>query len=121
MFITWDEAGGYLTRASSSRSILRRRTADSVADPVAVFDRGKVFQNYGDHVSLLKFIERNWNLQPLTNRSRDNYPTQRRRTTIRTSTDSPALDDLFDALDFDHAGHSPTPNNAVTINSVVMT
>ena len=27
-----------------------------------------------DHVSIIKFIERNWGLQPLTNRSRDNFP-----------------------------------------------
>ena len=27
-----------------------------------------------DHVSITKFIERNWGLQPLTARSRDNFP-----------------------------------------------
>lgn len=29
---------------------------------------------YYDHVSILKFIERNWRLQPLSTRSRDNLP-----------------------------------------------
>jgi phospholipase C len=29
---------------------------------------------YSDHVSILKFIERSWGLQPLTHRSRDNFP-----------------------------------------------
>src|SRR5262245_22449955 len=35
---------------------------------------GKVVHTYYDHVSVLKFIERNWHLPPLTNRSRDNLP-----------------------------------------------
>ena len=29
---------------------------------------------YHDHASILKFIEHNWGLPPLTNRSRDNLP-----------------------------------------------
>jgi len=35
---------------------------------------GKVVHSYADHASILKFIERNWGLQPLTSRSRDNLP-----------------------------------------------
>jgi phospholipase C len=35
---------------------------------------GHVSHTYTDHVSILKFIERNWGLQPLTDRSRDNFP-----------------------------------------------
>jgi phospholipase C len=33
---------------------------------------GRVVHSYTDHVSILKFIERNWHLAPLTDRSRDN-------------------------------------------------
>jgi phospholipase C len=35
---------------------------------------GQVVHTYYDHASILKFIERNWGLQPLTARSRDNLP-----------------------------------------------
>jgi phospholipase C len=36
--------------------------------------RGHVDHTYNDHVSILKFIERNWRLAPLSTRSRDNLP-----------------------------------------------
>jgi phospholipase C len=64
---------------------------------------GHVSHTYTDHVSVLKFIERNWRLQPLTNRSRDNFPNP-----ISFFFDpyvplnSPAIGDLFDLFDFDH-------------------
>jgi phospholipase C len=35
---------------------------------------GHINHTYSDHVSILKFIERNWGLAPLTARSRDNFP-----------------------------------------------
>jgi hypothetical protein len=38
-----------------------------------------VNHSYGDHVSLLKFFERNWRPQPLTDRSRDNLPNAKMR------------------------------------------
>ena len=68
----------------------------------------RVHHDYGDHVSILKFIERNWNLQPLTNRSRDNLPNPKTaKNNPYVPTNSPALDDLFDAFDFDHAVTQP--------------
>jgi acid phosphatase len=36
--------------------------------------RGHVDHTYSDHISILKFIERNWRLAPLSSRSRDNLP-----------------------------------------------
>ena len=36
--------------------------------------KGMVDHEYGDHASILKFIERNWRLPPLSSRSRDNLP-----------------------------------------------
>jgi phospholipase C len=36
--------------------------------------KGYVDHTYYDHVSILKFIERNWHLQPLSERSRDRLP-----------------------------------------------
>jgi phospholipase C len=38
---------------------------------------GRVVHSYNDHASVVKFIERNWGLQPLTRRSRDNLPNPR--------------------------------------------
>jgi acid phosphatase len=35
---------------------------------------GHIDHVYGDHASILKFIERNWRLRPLTRRSRDRFP-----------------------------------------------
>ena len=50
------------------------------------------------------FIERNWKLQPLTTRSRDNLPNPKTaRNNPYVPTNSPALSDLFDTFDFDHA------------------
>ena len=49
----------------------------------------------------MKFIERNWGLSPLTARSRDNFPNP--VTAVNNPyvpTNSPALDDLFDAFNF---------------------
>jgi len=63
---------------------------------------GHISHTYTDHVSILKFIERNWKLKPLTVRSRDNF-----RNPISTSDNpyvplnSPALGDLFDMFQFD--------------------
>jgi phospholipase C len=36
--------------------------------------KGVVAHTYTDHVSILKFIEANWRLAPLSTRSRDNLP-----------------------------------------------
>ncbi len=35
---------------------------------------GHVDHTYNDHASILKFIERNWRLDTLSTRSRDNLP-----------------------------------------------
>jgi phospholipase C len=75
VFITWDEAGGYWD-SGFIQSI--DFFGDGPRIPLLILSPystgGKVYHNYGDHVSLMKFIEPNWNLQPLTNRSRDNLP-----------------------------------------------
>jgi len=42
-----------------------------------------VVRSYTIHVSILKFIERNWHLQPLTGRNRDNLPNPSQTRTIR--------------------------------------
>jgi len=104
VFITWDEAGGYWD-SGYIQSI--DFFGDGPRIPTLILSPystgGKVYHNYSDHVSLLKFIERNWNLKPLTNRSRDNLPNPKSvKNNPYVPTNSPALDDLFDAFDFSH-------------------
>jgi phospholipase C len=102
VFITFDEAGGYWD-SGYIQSI--DFFGDGPRIPILILSPystgGKVYHNYGDHVSLLKFIERNWALKPLTNRSRDNLPNPSfSRNNQYVPTNSPALADLFDAFDF---------------------
>jgi phospholipase C len=109
VFVTWDEAGGYWDSGFIQSMDF---FGDGPRIPLLILSPystgGKIHHGYGDHVSLLKFIERNWNLQPLTNRSRDNFPNPKvARNNPYVPTNSPALDDLFDAFDFDHAVTQP--------------
>jgi len=64
---------------------------------------GLISHEYADHVSILKFIERNWNLPPVTNRSRDNFPNPvAAADTPYVPRNSPAISDLWDFFDFGH-------------------
>jgi len=70
---------------------------------VSPFSRGgRVVHDYSDHASILKFIERNWRLPSITERSRDNLPNP-----IATAgnpyvpVNTPAIDDLFSMFRFD--------------------
>ncbi|MDR3469799.1 MAG: alkaline phosphatase family protein [Xanthobacteraceae bacterium] len=105
VFITWDEAGGYYDSGFVQPIDF---FGDGPRIPLLVLSPystgGKIHHAYGDHASILKFIERNWNLQPLTNRSRDNLPNPTSDpSNPYVPTNSPALDDLFDAFDFTSA------------------
>jgi phospholipase C len=74
-----------------------------------------VNHSYADHVSVTKFIERNWGLGHLSARSRDNLPNPlaRRRgdfdfrdreedfAAAYIPINGPAISDLFDLFDFD--------------------
>jgi phospholipase C len=107
IFITNDEGGGYYDSGYI-------QPVDFFGDGpripliiVSPYSRGgRVVHQYSDHVSLVKFIERNWQLSPITGRSRDNLPNP-----IQTSwnpyvpVNAPALGDLFDAFRFDHRHH----------------
>jgi phospholipase C len=62
---------------------------------------GHVNHDYADHVSIDKFIERNWSIGTITSRSRDNFPNP-----VTTAgnpyvpTNGPALSDLFGTFTF---------------------
>jgi phospholipase C len=109
VFITWDEAGGYWDSGFVQPIDF---FGDGPRIPLLILSPystgGVVNHSYADHVSLLKFIERNWGLQPLTDRSRDNLPNPvSKKDNAYVPKNSPALDDLFDAFDFSHAVDQP--------------
>jgi phospholipase C len=99
--ITFDEGGGYWDSGFF-------QTLDFFGDGpriplivVSPFSRGgKVVHSYNDHASVVKFIERNWGLKPLTARSRDNLPNPKMDGTY-VPENMPAIGDLFDMFDFD--------------------
>ena len=109
IFITFDEGGGYYDSGYVQPLDF---FGDGTRIPLLVVSPyskgGRVAHEYSDHVSILKFIERNWQLKPITNRSRDNLPQP------NTSPDnpyvplnSPALGDLFSMFDFAHPDFKP--------------
>jgi phospholipase C len=103
VFIAFDEGGGYWDSGYIQPLDF---FGDGPRIPfivVSPFSRGgHVIHTYYDHVSILKFIERNWRLKPITARSRDNLPNP-----IANEHDpyvprnSPAIGDLFEMFDFD--------------------
>jgi len=113
IFITFDEGGGYWDSGFFQPIDM---FGDGPRIPfivVSPYSRGgRIVHSYGDHASILKFIERNWFLDPLTNRSRDNLPNP--LTTAGNPyvpLNMPAIGDLFDMFDFhsdrnqDHEGN----------------
>jgi len=110
ILITVDEGGGYY---DSGYVQPVDYFGDGTRIPMIVVSKysqgGHVSHEYGDHASIVKFIERNWQLPKLSNRTRDNLPNP------QTSDDNPyvpqnrpAIGDLwgnFSFADRDH-GHN---------------
>jgi acid phosphatase len=75
IFVTIDEGGGYW---DSGYIQILDFFGDGTRIPliaVSPFARkGAIDHTYTDHVSILKFIEANWRLEPLSARSRDHLP-----------------------------------------------
>ena len=102
VFITFDEGGGYY---DSGYIQPLDYFGDGTRIPLVIVSPystgGIVNHSYADHVSIIKFIERNWSLGPITARSRDNYPNPiTAADNAYVPTNSPAIDDLFDAFVF---------------------
>lgn len=102
IFITFDEGGGYWDSGYVQPLDFfgdGTRVPLIVVSPYAT--GGHVVHSYSDHVSILKFIERNWGLKPLTLRSRDNLPNPVADTKHPyVPTNSPAIGDLMDMFNF---------------------
>jgi phospholipase C len=118
IFVTFDEGGGYW---DSGYVQPLDYFGDGTRIPLIVVSpftsAGHISHDYGDHVSILKFIERNWQLTPLTNRSRDNFPNPQydKAVSVYAPINSPAIADLFDLFSFDPpSSGSPTTGSATT-------
>jgi phospholipase C len=106
LFVTFDEGGGYW---DSGAYIPLDFFGDGPRIPMLVVSHwskgGKVVHSYNDHASVVKFIEHNWGLAPLSGRSRDNLPNPVMSTTSPyIPTNLPAVGDLFDMFDFKNKG-----------------
>ena len=104
LFITLDEGGGFYDSGYIQPLDF---FGDGPRIPMIVvspFSKGgHISHTYSDHVSILKFIERNWDLKPLTHRSRDNFPNPiAREDDPYVPRNSPAIGDLFDLFNFGH-------------------
>ncbi len=102
IFVTFDEGGGYY---DSGYVQPLDYFGDGTRIPLIAVSpwtkAGHISHSYSDHVSILKFIEKNWGLQPLTDRSRDNLPNPKATSANPyVPTNSPALGDLMDLFDF---------------------
>ncbi len=104
VFVTFDEGGGFYDSGYIQPLDF---FGDGPRIPMIVVSKfsrgGKISHTYNDHVSLVKFIEKNWGLHPITSRSRDNFPNP---VTLRSNPyvplNSPAIGDMFDLFNFDH-------------------
>ncbi len=103
IFITTDEGGGYYDSGYVQPLDFFGDGTRIPLIAVSPYTKpGHISHTYADHVSILKFIERNWRLEPISARSRDNLPNP-----IPTEgypyvpMNRPAIGDLFDLFKFD--------------------
>lgn len=104
IFVTFDEGGGYYDSGYIQPLDF---FGDGTRIPLIVISpyakAGTIDHTYGDHASLLKFIEWNWEVAPLSGRSRDNL-----RNPIASPenpyvpVNGPAIGDLREMFDFAH-------------------
>ncbi len=102
IFITFDEGGGYY---DSGYVQPLDYFGDGTRIPFIVVSKysegGHISHEYADHVSILKFIERNWGLDTVTRRSRDNFPDPVTAWgNPYVPVNSPAIGDLFSLFNF---------------------
>jgi phospholipase C len=104
IFITTDEGGGFYDSGYIQAVDF---FGDGTRIPMILVSpfakKGFVDHTYYDHVSLLKFIERNWDLPTISHRSRDNLPNPvaLRRDPYRPL-NGPAIGDLMNLFNFGH-------------------
>jgi phospholipase C len=101
IFITFDEGGGYYDSGYIQPVDF---FGDGTRIPLLIVSPystgGVVNHSYADHVSIVKFIERNWSLPTIGPKTRDTFPNPVAGPSPYVPANSPALDDLFDAFNF---------------------
>jgi acid phosphatase len=104
IFITTDEGGGYYDSGYI-------QPVDFFGDGTRIpfiavspfTKKGYVDHTYYDHVSVLKFIEKNWDLPKISHRSRDNLPNPvADRENAYVPKNGPAIGDLMNLFTFTH-------------------
>jgi acid phosphatase len=105
IFVTFDEGGGYYDSGYIQPVSF---FGDGTRVPMIAISPyakpGYISHTYTDHASILKFIERNWHLPPVSSLSIDRLPNP-----VSSPHDPyvpenrPAIGDLFDMFDFHHA------------------
>ncbi|HWC63918.1 MAG TPA: alkaline phosphatase family protein, partial [Rhizomicrobium sp.] len=107
IFITTDEGGGYY---DSGYVQYLDFFGDGTRIPLILVSpwskQGYVDHTYYDHVSLLKFIERNWGLPTISGRSRDNLPNPiANKNNPYKPVNGPSIGDLMNLFDFTKPPH----------------
>jgi phospholipase C len=102
IIITFDEGGGYWDSGYIQPLDF---FGDGTRIPAIVVSPystgGRISHVYADHVSFLKFVEKNWHLPPVSGNGRDNMPNPiTRSSNPYAPTNSPAIGDLMDMFDF---------------------
>ncbi|HTS94344.1 MAG TPA: alkaline phosphatase family protein [Stellaceae bacterium] len=101
ILITFDEGGGMY---DSGFIQILDKFGDGPRIPMLIvsdFSRGgHIDHTYADHASILKFIEANWLLSPLSIRSRDNLPNPTSGPTPYVPGNMPAIGDLMSMFKF---------------------
>jgi phospholipase C len=103
ILITFDDSGGYY---DSGYVQPLNFFGDGPRVPLMVVSpfvkKGYVDHTYNDHVSIVKFIESNWGLSTLSNRSLDNLPNPESGSNPYVPTNGPAIGNLMTLFDFSH-------------------
>jgi phospholipase C len=102
ILVTVDEGGGYY---DSGYVQPVDYFGDGTRIPLIVVSKysegGRVSHEYSDHASIIKFIERNWDLPKLSGRSRDNLKNPiTSKANPYVPLNSPAIGDLFGNFNF---------------------
>jgi phospholipase C len=105
ILVTFDEGGGYWDSGYVQQLDF---FGDGTRIPAILVSRftqaGKISHVYADHVSFLKFVEKNWSLPPVSKVSRDNLPNPVvNSANAYVPINSPAIGDMMDMFDFSAA------------------
>ncbi len=104
ILVTFDEGGGYYDSGYVQPVDF---FGDGTRTPMIAVSRftkpGHISHEYTDHASIVKFIEKNWGLKPLTDRSRDNLPNPKTANyNPYVPVNGPAIGDLMGLFNFGH-------------------